>query len=311
MDQNEFSFIRIDELNLKDLIYLQTTVNPKPISFEYLQKKFDTHFTGKSYIGFIAYHISGEPAAYYGVYPCLMTNGERSFVACQSGDTMTNPKFQKRGLFIRLAELTYELANNEQISVVYGFPNENSSYGFFNKLNWTKLGELSRFEYRYTNTNVYNILNKYKITRFIYSFYFIVIYQFVKTKEFQNSCISPESYSVFRDDNYHLYKKYEKSYFIELKGFKIWMKFGDGILIGDVERFDINRKDHFIKTLKELAFLFGVKKINILCMEDSFLHNVLQINKKSEKSLEIGMLTLDNEYSDAVFRFSFGDADTF
>jgi hypothetical protein len=311
MIQNEFIIERIEKAKLNDLVYLTSTVNSKRTSEKYFQNKFNTQYTGKSFIGFIAYHKTGEPAAFYGVYPCMMTDGKSTFLGCQSGDTITNPKFQKKGLFTKLALQTFDLAREEEISIVYGFPNNNSSYGFFNRLDWRKIGELSSFEFQYSNNNLYNLLNKYKYSRIFYSLYFKIIYQFVKTEGFLNSNNSSNSYSVLHDEKFYLYKKYEKSFFVKLNGFKFWIKFADGILIGDIERFDLAKCIQFYKTLNKLAGLFGVKKITIDCMEDSFLYNLFYKKTESKKSLEVGIYILNKQYSNSDFRFSFGDADTF
>ena len=108
-----------------------------------------------------------------------------------------------------------------------------------------------------------------------------------------------------------MYKKYEKSFFVKINGFKFWIKFADGIQIGDIERFDLEQSIEFYKTLNKLANLFGVKKITIDCMEETFLYNLFNKKTESKKSLEVGIYILNNQYSNSDFRFSFGDADTF
>ena len=52
-------------------------------------------------------------------------------------DTMTHPNYRNRGLFIKLANLTYDHAFKEFGSLkLIGIPGSNSYHGFVNKLHW-------------------------------------------------------------------------------------------------------------------------------------------------------------------------------
>jgi len=87
-------------------------------------------------IGYIAKTDAGEAAAYYGVFLCDVNINGKNFFASQSGDTMTHPHYQGQGWFTQLALKTYERARELGVSIVYGFPNENSYPGFKKKLGW-------------------------------------------------------------------------------------------------------------------------------------------------------------------------------
>ena len=54
-------------------------------------------------------------------------------------------KHRKKGLFIRLVKKTHQLAKDEGIRVIFGFPNKNSYPGFKNKLNWIFYGYMQQF----------------------------------------------------------------------------------------------------------------------------------------------------------------------
>ena len=65
-----------------------------------------------------------------------MVNGKR-FVLFQSIDTMTNPDYQKMGLFTKLAQITYDhLISTRGAVYIFGFAGSSSLPGFVNKLNW-------------------------------------------------------------------------------------------------------------------------------------------------------------------------------
>lgn len=311
MNISDFSLERISPDKLKDLVYLFKTVHSRKIPVTYFKNKFETSFTKKSYIGYIAYHKNGEPAAFYGIFPCLLTNGSKIVLASQSGDTITNPKYQKRGLFIHLAQQTYILANKKGIEIIFGFPNKNSSYGFFNKLNWIKLNNFQSFAINYKSSNIYNILNRISLTKVFYRLYFRIIYPFILTEPFANSNFQENEFSILRDLPYFNYKTYEKSFFVKIKGFKFWFKFGDGLLIGDVEKFENSMNHDFFKALKKLNRILGTRKTTFHCMQNTFLNDILKEEFDHEDSIEIGVLLLNDNLKNCIFKFSYGDIDTF
>jgi hypothetical protein len=55
-------------------------------------------------------------------------------------DTMTHPEFRRRGLFVRLAELTYDdIRHRTGRCDLVGIPGPTSLLGFTGKLGWTKI----------------------------------------------------------------------------------------------------------------------------------------------------------------------------
>ena len=82
----------------------------------------------------------GRLAAVYATLPTLMRIDGRVELAAQSVDTMTDGAFRGRGLFVRLANATYDRAQAEGFRLVYGFPNQHSAHGFFDRLGWCRLG---------------------------------------------------------------------------------------------------------------------------------------------------------------------------
>src|ERR1700712_1888504 len=136
IENNEFCFERLSRENIKDLDKLHTAVYGKTQPPDYFIKKYDTAYTGVEYTGYIAYNDKHQPAAFYGVIPCVVRFDEQLFLAAQSADTMTHPKYQYKGLFVKLANCTYKLCKDLRINFIFGFPNQNSLHGFLVKLSW-------------------------------------------------------------------------------------------------------------------------------------------------------------------------------
>src|SRR6266498_2893366 len=87
-------------------------------------------------LAFEAAH-EGEPASFYGVIPEIYLVRGQPIKIYQSMDTMTHPKYQKRGLFTKLAKATYDyILETEGNLTVVGIPGGNSFHGFVNKIGW-------------------------------------------------------------------------------------------------------------------------------------------------------------------------------
>ncbi len=94
-------------------------------------------------LGFEATHL-GKVVASYGVIPeAYLVNGKRRIV-WQSMDTMTDPEYQRRGLFISLAKMTFDhLETVDPRFLLVGIPGDASYPGFTKKLGWTDIHQFS------------------------------------------------------------------------------------------------------------------------------------------------------------------------
>lgn len=81
-------------------------------------------------------------AAHYSVIPRRFVYAGEEIAGAISVNTATDPAYQRRGLFIRLAEATYEAAADRGVRFVIGVANTNSVAGFARKLGFTVLGNV-------------------------------------------------------------------------------------------------------------------------------------------------------------------------
>ncbi|WP_431476281.1 GNAT family N-acetyltransferase [Massilia eburnea] len=73
-------------------------------------------------------------AAHYVTIPAMANIGGEVVRVALSLNTATHPNYQGKGLFTKLAEMTYEAARDMGIDAVYGVANANSTPGFIRKL---------------------------------------------------------------------------------------------------------------------------------------------------------------------------------
>lgn len=80
----------------------------------------------------------GELAGQYPTVPTRMQHRGRELVGLLPVDIATNPSFTRRGIFTTLAKQLYE-ASASTAPLVFGFPNANSSPGYYGRLGWVEL----------------------------------------------------------------------------------------------------------------------------------------------------------------------------
>lgn len=81
-------------------------------------------------------------AGIYTALPVPFRINNTKVYGLQAIDALTDRKHRGNGLFPKLAKKLFADAKEEKYILVYGFPNENSSRGHFDKLEWTSFGEI-------------------------------------------------------------------------------------------------------------------------------------------------------------------------
>ena len=172
MMQDNYTYKQIIPERLNDVKFIFQNISGIKTPITFFEKKYNTTVFGEYAIGYLAYTHDGTPAAYYGVFPCLVEFQGKKILAAQSGDTMTHPLHQGKGLFTKLAKMTYELAKKEGVEFIFGFPNKNSYPGFVKKLNWVHKENIRTYRIKISTipfakamkkmkmNNVYNVFCK-------------------------------------------------------------------------------------------------------------------------------------------------------
>jgi hypothetical protein len=307
MENGDYIFQRFTEKEIPDLVYLFTTINNHKYSDEFFRKKFETSFTGISYVGYIAYHKdTKEAAAFYGVFPVFLEYQNNKFLAAQSGDTITNPKHQKKGLFIALAKLTYALCKELQVQIVFGFPNGNSSYGFFNKLDWKPDGQIHKYVVN-TGASIIKKLSRKFLPTSMYLSKFKTFSELNQTNDNRNNSVH-----IFKDKSYLQYKEYSPKYFYEYKGIVVSFKIEYDLHIGNFYCKKPLTKTAVMELIQHLSKITFTEKVLLFFSEfDSEISNILSEYKIENESFENGRLNLYDRYTQEHLIFSFEDFDSF
>ena len=254
----EYKIERFSLEKMGDFLWLfEKSFETKPNRDTYI-KKFDTNYTGSSYIAFMAYDKENVPAAFYGVFPCIYNLNGKIISGAQSGDTMTHPEHRKKGLFYKLAKKTYELALKEGIKYIYGVPNGNSYHGF-KKMGWQTPYTITEFEKTIEPSFKSKLLRR--VSKTLYE-------SRINKKIFQRDVNSPilcsrkGHFTLQRDLSFHKYKKYNKNYVLKFNNGKVWISYKKfDLVVGDYILFSRGTVEGLFAELELFAASIGCSKI--------------------------------------------------
>ena len=285
----------------------------KTMSAPEFKRRFDTGSAGFEFVGFIAIlRNTGEAVGFYGVFPLKIKVGQTVLPAAVSGDTMTHTAHRKKGLFGRLATMTYEKCKELGIVLIYGFPNHQSYHGLVHTLGWHHVNDMNDWNLtlRFKISPIPKILKFASFLLPIYTRYrhrILKKYSIFNINSFNNS--NGDKYGiVFRDSEFITYKKSNERLFIKIEGVVIWLRLSDVLWVGDFNDLDKVSKP-VISKLKRLARLLGYNTIRFAVNREIMLPKAM-LEFKAWKPIPICLLYLNEELKSHPFLFTAADFDT-
>lgn len=302
----EYTLKRVCEELLPDIQFLYRSCFGLKVSLPELKAKYGTSSFGAQYIGYIAYDTKQKPAAHYSVFPIQVNHYGKIILAAQSGDTMTHPEHQKKGLFVALGKKTYDLAAQEGIEFVYGFPSPNSHQGLI-RLGWEFYGRMQDVFITVSTLPLSGIVKTYPIFKPLYKIYSLFI---LKTYPGNFEVFDkPYSFSVAKNQAFANYKSNQNTKVINIDGVWVCLKSDGWLMVGDFTSENIQEREHFLKKIKQLAFLLGCRKIVFSASENSPLFPWISKMGKPTESLPIGIFPI-SQYDYNKLSFTRLDYDT-
>lgn len=285
----EYTLKRVCEELLPDIQSLYFSCFGLKVSLPELKAKYGTAAFGAQYIGYVAYDSSMRPAAHYSVFPIQINHYGKVVLAAQSGDTMTHPDHQKRGLFVALGKKTYALASQEGIEFVYGFPSPNSHQGLI-RLGWEFHGRMQDVIITVSTLPLSGFAKTYPIFKPLYKAYSNLLLkswpgQFEKFDR-------PSGFSVAKNQAFAIYKSKQNNRIVLIDGVWVWLKSDGWLMVGDFTTENIQDNQRFLKKLKQLARLLGCRKIVLSASQNSPLFNSISAMAPVFESLPIGIFPI-------------------
>lgn len=310
---NGYNIFRIDDSHYRSLIDISISAFNIRTTYQYFINKNNTSGFGAPNLGYIAYDEKGNPAAFYGVFACQAIHNDRIIPVAQSGDTMTHRDHMGKGLFIKLAELTYELCRNLGFAFVFGFPNYNSYPGFAKKLKWEFPGKLNEYRWRVRTLPLAKVAKKMPLFNPFYKAYRNLINCFYRcpSETISSSVIEEGIGGILRSPAYMNYKiKVTGSYLTRIGDADCWLKTDGFLFVGDLMT-DGSDFRELIKKLNRYAFLIGADVIVFQTTIGTSLDKKFSELMKPTEGLPWGYCNFDSSFDPSVIRYVTADIDVF
>lgn len=309
---SDYSIRRFTLRELSALRDLHVSIYGWAPSPEDYKRKYETNSIGGEVIGYLAYH-GDEAIAFYAVFPIFVTDGDSRIVAAQSGDTMTHPNHQGKGLFTRLARKTYEAAAAEGVAFVFGFPNANSYPGFTKKLGWSHNKSMRSFNFLVPTLPIGELAHRVRF----FSKLFLTLKKnsaallgVVAPRKIESSVLCDGDGGVLRNDEFLRYKG-DGLLCLSYRSVDIYFKLNRFIDVGDIIIKDAGDFVAAWRRLKLLALLSGIVRIRFYTSPNTSLEKMLSKLVDSKEALPYGHLSFDKNINPDMFNFTYLDYDTF
>jgi len=308
---NQYVIQRITENHIGHIVSLYQAAFKRKVTEDFIRKKFDTSSFGVKNIGFIALTKEGHPAAFYGVLPCSFILHGKEVLAAQSGDTMTHPEHQRKGLFMELSSRTFALAKENGIRFLFGFPNQHSLPGS-RKLNWQYLPDtLQCFQLDVPTLGVARFVRKTKYLMPLYEKYAVKIMN-PNLAGAETQVLPPSGSGVNRNTAFVRYKAYHKSYHLSMDKESVWCKIDGELKIGFVSFAGDMPDATFLKKIKRMGALLGCRRVLFMTSKGSSLYDFLVQYLKPANGFPVAIYPLqDGEMHLDDLKFEYCDLDIF
>lgn len=309
----DYQIVPLSKDNFTDLKFLYEAVFDNDYSLSYIVKKYNTEYLGKSLFGHLAYY-NKKPVAFHGAIPVLMTYNNQYELAAQYGDAMTLKEHNGKGLFTKLGKLTDEQLKKAGISFVWGFPNQNSEYGYLNKMTWVYTERMQCFKVKIPTVPFEKLFRKLNLTSKAYDHYLNKKLSKFKTNKRLTGSVFKEAniVSTSRKEEFYRYKSFTNNFTIEIDEVLFWIKIKGGLLIGDVEAESKIGFENAFEKLKQLARKNGLDEIIIQCSPNTIIESWMQdISATKQETWIIGYKNFTSKFPLEKLKFTLGDLDTF
>lgn len=302
---------RLSPENIHHLVFLFKEVFKKKISLNYIKRKYDTNYLGKSYYGFIAYDKPNSPIAFHGCVPYRMLYKGNVELGAQFGDAMTLKKYNGKGIFTVLGSMTEELLKKEGINFAYGLPNQNSEYGYIHKLHWKHTERMIGFKIPVLTFPYEKIYRKSGGGKFYQKRVSRLLHPYYSDRDLEHSLNENENVTVLRDETFYKYKSYTPNKVLMFDGIKVWIKAEGIFMVGDIAFTNEMEFKNTINKLKRVAFKLGLNKMVLQYHPGTQQEKILSKYYQQFISWAICYQPYNTDFPLEKLRFNYGDLDTF
>ena len=249
----------------------------------------------------------------HGVFAHQVIIGCRSVLVAESADTMVCKKHSGKGLFTKLAKMTYGLCQENGVKAINITPNYASYPGFINKLGFSHTDNWRRFRMVVPTLPIAELLSRFSKTEgFWQNYKWPCLTASLLPTNCLTACPEAAQDGYDRDTRFWEYKLQNKRVRV---GFSSWhqrrLKMGRTLAIGDIAYKDVPQLQSAMRKIRLLAFLCGINRIEAYVTPNTALHRDLSTFLHSTDALPYGWRAFDGRTDLSAAEYTYVDLDTF
>lgn len=235
--------------------------------WRYLDNPFDE-------ILYVVARDNNQIVASYSASPTYLNYKGKKIKSAISINTMTHPKYQGRGLFVKLAKLLYEHMGKNGYSMIWGFPNNLSNRTFNDRLGWKTIYEIPTMTFMLEDFSPQVVeLNITEDIKFGLNYS-----NFKKNNNQKIHVIKDEKYFKWRylnnPDNEYTQVVYTPNGIAT--SYAIYKEYKNIINIVDINYRDANEIKDIINSILNYGFMKGKDSVTIWAPINTELHSILE-----------------------------------
>lgn len=305
---------QLDEENFPLFHRLFNAVFKQKHPLSWLLRKYDTSYLGIKgpYLGCLAINEAGEAVSYCGHIPFQFEVNGQQFIGAHSCDHMTLEAYRGQGLFQLLNTKAEELVLAANISLIFGFPNQNNHPILVKHAGWGIIDTMQAFVFSVNTLPLAGILTKSSWLNRLYQLWSKRCMASYPTCDHQISSV--KGAGLLRDEAFFTYKwAFRQSEVLAFKNGSVWLHLSGLMAIGDIELRPTGTLEGLIEELKKLAQKLMISRITFLCSSYHPLVSGLSEITPPVMGNGVGLKYLSKDHLGALppLLFTYGDYDTF
>lgn len=305
---------QLDDENFPLFHRLFNTVFKQKHPVDWLLRKYNTSYLGitQRYLGYLAINEAGEAVSYCGHIPFQFEVKGQQFLGAHSCDHMTLEAYRGQGLFQLLNTKAEALVLAADISLIFGFPNQNNHPILVKHAGWEIIDTMQAFVFSVNTLPLAGILSKRSWLNRFYQLWCKRCMAFYQTHHQPISSV--KGAGLLRDEAFFSYKRaFRKSEVLAFENGRVWLHLSSQLAIGDLELRSTGTLDGLIEELKKLAQKLMISRITFLCSSYHPLVSGLSAIIPPVMGNGVGLKYLNKDQVGKLppLLFAYGDYDTF
>lgn len=253
----------------------------------------------------------GTIAGHLGVLEESFGTSNYTYKCGQISDAVLDVSLRGQGYFKELIHETENYAFNHGFEFLWVSPSPQAVNAFIDN-NWLEFDKLVTFEMEISSTiPLYRIFHKVNLASIYRKYVNIRLQKFVPSASKRSAFYKEEKLSLKRDSKYIATKNYTFNKIIKINDFVMWIKFEDGLTIGNISNVMANNTNTLISTIEELAKKLGCHKARVVTTKNSALYSLLKGNLSLHEGNSLFYKTQDSTLDLKELSISGSDLNTF